>query len=91
MDECRVFSGDKPVKNMTALVSWLVDDVDKALPREQGAEFLDIRVGLYIKVAVEVPDDNVLSLSVSRSSGNDSKSCRNIFVISLSRLLGSGR
>ena len=91
MDECRVFSGDKPVKNMTALVSWLVDDVDKALLREQGAEFLDIGVGLYIKVAVEVPDDNVLSLSVSRSSGNDSKSCRNIFVISLSRLLGSGR
>ena len=49
-----------PVKNMTALVSWLVDDVGKALLREQGAEFLDIRVGLYIKVEVEVPDDNSL-------------------------------
>ena len=55
-----VFSGDKPVKNMTALVSWLVDDLGEALIREQGAEFLDIRVGLYIKVEVEVPDDNSL-------------------------------
>ena len=53
MDECRVFSGDKPVENMTALVSWLVEDLGKA-------EFLDIRVGLYIKVEVEVPDDKGL-------------------------------
>ena len=45
---------------MTALVSWLVDDQGKALIREQGAEFLDIRVGLYIRVEVEVPDDNSL-------------------------------
>ena len=60
MDECRVFSGDKPVKNMTVLVSWLIDDLGKALIREQGAEFLDIGVGLYIKVEVEVPDDNSL-------------------------------
>ena len=60
MDECRVFSGDKPVKNMTALVSWLVDDLGKALIREQGAEFLDIRDGLYIKVEVIIPSDNSL-------------------------------
>ena len=60
MDECRVFSGDKSVKNMTALASWLVDDLGKALIREQGAEFLDIRVGLYIKVKVEIPNDNSL-------------------------------
>ena len=60
MDERRVFSGDKPVKNMIALVRWLGDDVGKALIREQGAEFMDIRVGLYIKVEVEVPDDNSL-------------------------------
>ena len=45
---------------MTVLVSWLIDDVGKALLREQGAEFLDIRVGLYIKVEVEVPNDNSL-------------------------------
>ena len=45
---------------MTALVSWLIDDVGKALLREQGAEFLDIRVGLYIKVEDEVPNDNSL-------------------------------
>ena len=60
MDECRVFSGDQPVKNMTAIVSWLVDDLGKALIREYRAEFLDIKVGLYIKVEVEVPDDNSL-------------------------------
>ena len=38
---------------MTALVSWLVEDLGKA-------EFLDIRVGLYIKVEVDVPDGNGL-------------------------------
>ena len=68
--------------NMTAIVSWLGDNLGKALIREQGAEFLDIRVGLYTKVEVEVPDDNgLVSLSVSHSSGNDSKSCRNLFFL----------
>ena len=68
----------KPVKNMTAHVSRLADDLGKVVLREQGAEFLDIRVGLNIKVEIELPD--VLYLAVSHSSENDSKSCRIIFL-----------
>ena len=60
VDECTVFSGEKPVRNMTALVSSLVDSMGKAMLRDQGAEFLNIRVGLYIKVEVEIPDDDSL-------------------------------
>ena len=50
---------------MTMLVSWLIDDLGKALLREQGAEFLDIRVGLYIKVEVEVPNNSLVPLCES--------------------------
>ena len=45
---------------MTVLVSWLVDDLGEALIREQGAEFLDIRFGLYVNVEGELPDDSRL-------------------------------
>ena len=40
------------------LVNRLVNDLGKAMRRKQGVEFLDIRVGLYIKVEIEIPDDD---------------------------------
>ena len=44
-------------------VSWLVNGLGKTVLREQETEFLDIRVGLYIKVETEIPsDDNFFPL-----------------------------
>ena len=44
-------------------VSWLVNGLGKTVLREQETEFLDIRVGLYIKVETEIPsDDNFVPL-----------------------------
>ena len=43
---------------MTMLVNRLVSDLGKTMLRKQGAEFLDIRIGLYIKVKIEIPDND---------------------------------